>query len=369
MVVIKNLVLIVILVSCSKIKYLIDQGKGQKDLLSKARDNEVVLKDQSVPDKYKKKIRKIVELKKFYYEYFKEEQTEIYSKTAFLNTQAVSFLVIASPYDKIEAKEECFPFFGCFPYLGFFKEELAKEYARDLEDEGFVTFIRPVLAYSTLGYFDDPILSSMLELDEHDLAETVFHELFHTTLFIKNEVELNEAMADLVGEEMTAIYYSFDQSNRDIRNRKRKNKRTLEKWLVQKTNKLNTFYGYHKSLESFQAKGILDNFLKNEFLPQAIKECQNLKISSKACFPTKINWNNAAFTSFLTYEVEDERLSRLKKNLNLNLRDFVDFIKISYKEYNKYRENRMKPFPDFLYQKAENYASYSFPKPSRDLTN
>ena len=126
---------------------------------------------------------------------------------------------------------------------------MAKEYAKDLERDGYVVYIRPVLAYSTLGYFDDPILSSMLILDEYDLAETVFHELFHTTLFIKNEVSLNEALADLVGQEMSEIYYSFEKASKEKRQLKRKKRRNFEKWLVEQTQKLNKIYGYHKDLE------------------------------------------------------------------------------------------------------------------------
>ena len=359
-----------VLASCSKIKYLIDQGNGQSDLLKSARKNEDVLKDQSVSEDFKKKIRRIIELKKYYYDFWEEEQSEIYSKTAFLKAQAVSYLVIASPFDKIEPKEECFPFFGCFPYLGFFKESLAREYANDLEKEGYVVYIRPVMAYSTLGYFDDPILSSMLILDEYDLAETVFHELFHTTLFIKNEVSLNEALADLVGQEMSEIYYSFEKNSKEKRELKRKKSRNLEKWLVEKTQKLNNIYGMHKNLEPFQARGILDNFVKNEFTFEAKKKCKGYRFTEDECFPLKIKWNNAAFTSFLTYEEEDERLFKLKKDLNLNLRDFVELIKLRYKEYNRSdRETRLKGFPDFLFQKADNYASYTVHQSPRKPSN
>ena len=355
--------------SCSKIKYLIEQGKGQNEILKGAKDNEEVLNDHSISENFKKKIRKVIELKNYYYDFWREEKSEIYSKTAFLKKEAVSYLVIASPFDKIEPKEECFPFFGCFPYLGFFKEELAKEYAENLKKDGYEVYIRPILAYSTLGYFDDPILSSMLVLDDYDLTETVFHELFHTTLFIKNEVDFNEALADLVAQEMTSIYYSFDKSNKEIRDLKRNKMRSLERWLVGKTKKLNSIYSYHQNLEKYQSKGILNNFLKNELYPEAKNKCASLNILKDNCFPTKIEWNNAAFTSFLTYEEEDERLSKLKKDLNLSLRGFVDFIKLRYKEYDKYRENRLKNFTDFLFQRAENYASYPIPKSPRVPTN
>ena len=86
-------------------------------------------------------------------------------------------------------------FTGCFPYLGFFKEGEAKKYAMKQEENGFSTYTRPVYAYSSLGHWNDRILSSFFHFDSRELANLVFHELFHHIFFIKNEVSLNENLA------------------------------------------------------------------------------------------------------------------------------------------------------------------------------
>jgi len=77
-----------------------------------------------------------------------------------LENSAVTYLVVASPFNEIKAVETCFPVMGCFPYLGFFNLNSAKNFAKEKENENYVTWIRPVYAYSTLGYFTDTILSS-----------------------------------------------------------------------------------------------------------------------------------------------------------------------------------------------------------------
>ena len=200
--------------SCAKMSYLAEQGLGQLSLLNRSKDNKKVLSDVRIPLSYKEKIKKISEYKRFFYRYWKKNEGSIYSKTTLLDTDAVSYLVIVSPHNNIEAKEECFPFVGCFPYLGFFKKKSAQEYQKKMEEKGFITHRRDVYAYSTLGYFTDPILSSFFFYDDFDLVEMIFHELFHTIFFIENEVKLNENLANYFSKEMAFDYFKMNIGER-----------------------------------------------------------------------------------------------------------------------------------------------------------
>ena len=194
--------------SCAKLGYLTEQGIEQMKIQWKGKPNEHYLDDPKTPEKIKNKILLVGEYKKYFYHYFNEKPTDIYSKTTMLNNRAVTYLVIATPHTKIEAHEFEFPFMGSFPYIGFFQKDSAKEFAKELEeDENLVTWIRPVYAYSTLGYLEDRILSSFFQYDDVELAELVFHELFHTILFIKDEVDLNENLANLYGKELLKEYF------------------------------------------------------------------------------------------------------------------------------------------------------------------
>lgn len=339
-----------LLTSCSKIVYLAEQGTGQISLLTRARPNEEVLKSVKIPKKYKAKIRKIEELKDHFYKYWKLKKTSIYSKTTFLESDAVTHLVISSPYDKIQARKECFIIMGCFPYLGFFKKESALEYKKGLEEKGFITYIRPVYAYSTLGYFTDTILSSFFRFQEHDLTELVFHELFHTIFFVKDEVELNENLANYFGKEMTFEYLKVPEKEKKQKFEKKKNLMKLRKFIVTKVKKLNDLYEKRRPLTKNQANDILKEFLEGEFIKEVRNLCNDLNIETKKCFPLKRDWNNASFSTYLTYEKESDRIDQLRQERGGSLVEFFKFIQSKYDDFKELDSSiKEKGFSDFLF--------------------
>ncbi|MBI4577536.1 MAG: aminopeptidase [Planctomycetes bacterium] len=107
----------------------------------------------------------------------------------------------ACPRDSLAPRTWWFPIVGRVPYLGYFDRDRAEAQRRRLEVEGLDTYLRPVSAYSTLGWFRDPVYSSMLDYDEADLAEVVLHEMTHATVFVKDQVDFNETLASYVGRE------------------------------------------------------------------------------------------------------------------------------------------------------------------------
>lgn len=336
--------------SCSKITYLAEQGTGQISLLTRAKSNEDVLKSVRVPKKFKEKIRKIEELKSYFYQFWKMKKTSIYSKTTFLDSEAVTHLVISSPHDKVEARKECFPFMGCFPYLGFFSKESALEYKMDLEKQGFVTYIRPVYAYSTLGYFTDTILSSFFRFKDEDLTELIFHELFHTIFFVKNEVDLNENLANYFGKEMTLGYLKVSESLKQKKLDKKRKRNQLRKFIVLKVQELNELYKIKKPLSKNEADDLLKSFLKDEFLKGASGLCKELNLERKKCFPLNRVWNNASFSTYLTYEKESDRIEQLRRKNGGSLTDFFKFIQVKYEDFKELDSSKKeKGFSEFLF--------------------
>ncbi len=99
-----------------------------------------------------------------------------------------------------------FPIVGAVPYLGFFRREDADKWVERMENKGHEVYLRTAGAYSTLGWFRDPILPGMLEWDDQRLADTVIHELAHATLWIKGSVKFNESFANFVGETASFRY-------------------------------------------------------------------------------------------------------------------------------------------------------------------
>jgi len=333
--------------SCAKVRYLAEQGIGQVSLLTKAKKNTEVLKDVRVSKKDKEKIKSINTYKSYFYKYWGKKKTSIYSKTTFLESKAVSYLVIASPFRTIKAKEECFPLMGCFPYLGFYKLDSAKSHAKRLEEDNYVTYIRPVYAYSTLGYFTDTILSSFFYYNEFDLCELIFHELFHTIFFIKDEVQLNENLANYFGKEMAMEYFDFDEKTQQKMEKDKKDEEGLNLLIVKLTKNLNKRYSVEVPKTKQEANDIFTKWKSSEFDVEVNRYCKNNKIIDKDCYPKHRKWNNASLAAFLTYEKDAQKLSKLKKKLGLDLKGFYFHIE---KMYNRFKKEGEGDFSSYLFR-------------------
>lgn len=346
----KIAILLFCLGGCAKFDYLYEQGMGQLSLQSRARDNREMLKNVRVSSDQKEKIKKIQELKKYFYSYWAKKETPIYSQTTMLKNKAVSYLVVASPFSEIKAEETCFPLMGCFPYLGFFNLASAKDFAKSREQEGFVTWVRPVYAYSTLGYFTDTILSSFFNYSDYELAELIFHELFHTIFFINNQVELNENLANYFAKEMLEEY--FTKTNQldylRIQQKEEVEGKKLRKSVVNLTAELQEHYQKLLPKTASEAELILNEFLEKRFRPEILKSCQELNIPPRNCFPLEKQWNNASFAAFLTYEKKSDDLEGLQKKLGLDLKGYYNWITKKHNEFQKVAE--VTEFSKYLFQ-------------------
>lgn len=339
----KLLALCLLLSSCAKISYLSGAGVGQFKLLYNAKDNEEILEDESVSAADKEKIQLIQTYKSYFYEYWNIAPTKTYSKTTMLNRDAVTYLVISSPKDRIFANEECFWFVGCFPYLGFFDYNNAKDYEQKMAKQGNDTYMRKVLAYSTLNRFSDPIISTFFTYNEYELAETVFHELFHTIFFVKNEVDLNENLANFFGKKMVEAYFGNSEKKsgaKDYLAEEEKFKALMDKILELEKEYRNVIAIDHSDVAK-------QNFINSNFLPEIIEKCNELGLK-ESCWPTKLNWNNATFAAFLTYEKGQDFLSDLYLKNDSNLHRLFDDIKLKYEQFLKIDSNDS--FSKFLLQ-------------------
>lgn len=352
MVFLKISILILLLSSCAKLNYLYEQGVGQMALLSKGVDNDKAIKNVRIPRENRDKIKKIEDLKKYFYSFWQKKETSIYSQTTILKTRAVSYLVIASPVNEIKAVETCFPFMGCFPYLGFFNYKSANEFSKSFNKEDYSTWIRPVYAYSTLGYLNDNILSSFFQYDDVELTELIFHELFHTIFFVKNEVELNENLANFFSEKMLQIYFKEKGNVESLKQYQIQSKKDQEikKKIVYLSLRLNELYKNLMPSNVEDSKKILEEFLDSTFRPEIEKVCLELYKSIKDCGVLDKKWNNARFAAFLTYENKADDLSSLFEKTGGDLKGFYKYISKKYDEYEK-RDNIVDVgFSKFLFE-------------------
>lgn len=180
--------------------YVLQQGVGQIKLLAARRPVEDVLADPSTSPEARERLLLIQEARKWGESELGLAHTDSYETYVDLHGKPVSWLVTACPPDSMSPKTWWFPIVGTVPYLGFFDIEDAREKRDELKAEGYDVNVRPVPAYSTLGWFSDPVFSTFVEWPEHVAIGTVLHETTHATVWIKGGAPINEALAEIVGD-------------------------------------------------------------------------------------------------------------------------------------------------------------------------
>lgn len=341
----KLFLLATLLSGCAKTIYIAEQAKGQLSLQWNGVENKKILDDPSISHEIKQKVQLIEKYKQYFYEYWKTELGGIYSKTTMLENEAVTWLVITSKWDEVKALKECFPLTGCFPYLGFFNKKSAQAWMKDKQRTGLQTWMRPVYAYSTLGYFEDRILSSFFEYDQYELAELVFHELFHVLYFLKNNVDFNENLASFVGEEMAKEYFEKSSDSGYLDWKKRlKASAILRQNISSQAKLLNQIYVDQKPKTQADATAILKTFVDQNFKPMIESECKKLGLNN--CTANKGEWNNARFAAMLTYEKSAPDFKSLFKTHGDNLKAMLSYIKEREKEF---LDSDHKDFTAFLF--------------------
>jgi len=130
-----------------------------------------------------------------------------YSSYSYVDRPDLTHIVVAAPKTELRLYTWWFLIVGSVPYKGFFEKADAEEEARRLNLEGYDTNIRPSAAFSTLGWFDDPLLSHLLRYDKVVLSEIIFHELFHQTLYVNGAGAFNESVANFVGHHAAIDFF------------------------------------------------------------------------------------------------------------------------------------------------------------------
>lgn len=193
---------------CATAGYLAQAGCGQIDLMMRTRDIDSAIADAKVPDKTRALLSEVAKIKKFG-EQKSLRPTKSYRHFVQLDRNVVVWVVTASEPLRFRSKTWSFPIVGRVPYLGFFDRESAHAFADELRAEGLDADVGGAEAYSTLGWFDDPVLSTMLgDGDEAigALTEVVLHESVHATLYVDGQTRFNESLAEFVAGKLTIDY-------------------------------------------------------------------------------------------------------------------------------------------------------------------
>jgi predicted aminopeptidase len=195
------LLLAALLAGCESLSYYGQAIGGHLKLLSSARPVDSWLADPQTPPELKQRLETARRIREFATRELHLPDNASYTTYADLGRRYAVYNVFAAPRFSVEPKAECFPVTGCVAYRGFFSEKDAQRYAEKLRAEGYDVYVGGVLAYSTLGWFDDPLLSTFIRYPDSQVARLVFHELAHQVVYAKNDTSFNESFAVTVEEE------------------------------------------------------------------------------------------------------------------------------------------------------------------------
>ena len=185
---------------CTALGYYSQAVGGHLDLMHRASPIEDELKRPDTPDPLKKKLEAALHMREFASRELHLPENGSYRSYADLGRQYVVWNVFAAPEFSLQPVSSCFLFAGCVSYRGYFSEADALAESAALRAKGYDAYIGGVPAYSTLGWFNDPVLSTFINLPQGELARLIFHELTHQLLYVRNDTRFNESLAAAVEE-------------------------------------------------------------------------------------------------------------------------------------------------------------------------
>lgn len=313
--------------------YSIRQGYGQLKIIWQAQPIEKVLHDSSTNDTLKQKLRLIQDIKQFAEKELGLKSTQNY--TTFYDQKGKPLLWVVTaclPYELVPYEWE-FGLLGKFSYKGHFNRKYAEKDSTELAQQGYDVDISQVKAWSTLGYFNDPILSSMLLLSKGELAELIIHELTHSTIYLKDSVDFNENLASFVGKKgaIEFLKKKFGENSPELvsyRNQLYDDSLYVQ-FMLHATQSLKNFYAkdtFQKQADTIKRK------LKQEFIKKILDSLQYVPFKDRTYDYSslkKMNPNNTFFMWYVRYNSKESELNRIYNlRFNASLKDFIaNFVK------------------------------------------
>lgn len=288
-----------------------------------------VLKSNTLTEDQRKKILLTNEVRQFAFDKLKLYKSDNYTDYVDLKRPYVTYAVMASSKWKLEPYLWDFPIIGKAPYKGYYSEQLAKEEAEVMKKQDFDTYVRGVPAFSTLGKLNDPLLSSMLSYTEHDLVNTIIHELTHTTLFIKDNIDFNERLAVFVANKGTEFFYRAKEGENsktvELINSENDDDKVFSEFITTELNDLKDWYAkfdiskYTNDIEKEKARQDRFEQIKINFKTKAAPKFKTKSYQSFATNPL----NNAKLGTYHTYMKDLDIFEKVYQKNGSNIPQFL----------------------------------------------
>ena len=198
--------LLLLLCGCADLGYYWHNARGHLAVMNQRTDIETLLEDDGLAAELRQRLVLAQQIRKFSVERLQLPANGSYHGYVELNRPYVIQNLFAAPEFSTRLKQWCYPIIGCASYRGYFDEDRMSSYVDELKADGFEVHVGKVSAYSTLGWFDDPVLSSFINWPDYRLAGLLFHELTHQQIYIDDDTTFNESLASAVQQVGTELW-------------------------------------------------------------------------------------------------------------------------------------------------------------------
>lgn len=298
------LLLLLSLTGCEAIGFYTQAARGQWQLLRAREPIDEVLARASADSPLGQRLQLVEDVRRYAARELALPVDENFSTYADLDRPYVIWNVFAAPELSVQPKTWCYPIAGCVSYRGYFSQQAAEAKAAQLGSEGYEVYVGGVRAYSTLGWFDDSVLSTYVLQSEAVVAGLIFHELAHQVVYVKNDTAFNESFAQSVEQLALQQYFADRQADaggnreheREYENYRagQQRQREFTQLLLATRNELDTLFASDKTIEAKRA------------------EKQRVMKRLAASFATlKASWNNDARYDVWMQNVNNARLATI----------------------------------------------------------
>jgi len=313
--------------SCAQISYYYQILEGHADITQRMKPLEEVISAPETSPFLRHQLQQAKEIRQFAIEKLRLPENDSYMQFVDLQRKFVVWNVYAAPRFALTPKLWCFPIVGCLSYRGYFSPQPAFEEGKELKNQGFDVYVIGIRAYSTLGWFADPLLNTMLSKEDWQLAALIFHELSHQLLYVQDDSTFNESFASAVEEIGVQLWLETQKKSAHFQTylvSKQRNQQMIS--LVLNTKRKLTDLYQHKNLsesDMLEQKNLLLNELKEHYKMLKEKEWHHYQGYDR--------WfeevNNAKLLSVAMYEEYVPAFKRLFEEQQQNFEHFYEEVR------------------------------------------
>lgn len=311
---------------CASINYYSQSIQGQFEVMHKSRSIDDVLEDKNTSHTLRNRLHTILKIRAFSVEKLGLPDNKSYLSFADLGRDYVVWNIFAAEEFSLEPQQWCFLFVGCLQYRGYFSKQNAINFADELKSKGMETYLGGVSAYSTLGWFNDPVLNTMLKWSDARLAAVIFHELTHQLIYIKGDTEFNESLADAVAIIGVRQWLSTSGQTEQLE--------AYENYLARENAFVNLILKYKPLLEDIYRRDTPNDFKRREKqrLFNSIKsEYEDIKTDwDKDYYGNwiRLKLNNASMASVISYRKYLNSFMKLYESTNNDIENFYKKVNL-----------------------------------------